>query len=231
MVERNFGDLVQSGMFSKRSKDDKNVSLSVGCYGGMTSLTVFTGAGGKPWSTTIPRDTIPAFVLILRKLKENPSAGSRKPVFIQKYQENENGRGGKYVQAGCLGFGIDETMNFYIDISANDLTGRHIFVIKPNPKYDFSNTELTEKDMLFASIDAFIHLLVNSTDSGERLTAFKKTPTGNSQSGGNRNFGGNSGGNRNYGNTSNDNRSSGNNRGTFSGGNSGGVDIDDDLAI
>lgn len=176
-----FENLTMSGIFSIPSKEDRQVSLQLGVYMGNTSLTVFQGAGAKPWKIGLPNKVISQVLVLLRKMRQEPRV-RREPVFLQKWVD-ENGKKG-YVQEGCVAFGIGEDMLPFVEISHNDLKGKHVFVVKQDPRYDFSNTDLAEKDVLQGLIDYLIEALSINRVTAERLSSFKKTNMG--QQGGNK---------------------------------------------
>ncbi len=230
MSENKFEELNHSDILSVKSKDDKNVTLTIGVYRGNTSINVFTGAGGRPWKHPLPRKSIPFFVNLLRKMRDDPKP-RREPVFLNKYEDGENGRG-RMKQCGCIGFGISDDLKVYIDVSSDDLNGRHLFPIRPDSRFDFSNTVLSEKDLVVSTIDSLIELLSSTTETAERLSAFKGAPGGNFGGGSKGSSkSGNYSGNNSRGNYSNDRNSF--NRGNESGGsnNRGNADIEDDLHI
>lgn len=187
-----FENLTQSGLLRANSKDDKNVSLSIDTFGGNTSFVVFTGAGGKPWKVNLPRKTISNVVILLRKMKADIRP-CREPIMLNQFDTETK----RFKQVGQIGIGIDDNLQFQIDVVHNELNGRHTFPIRPDGKFDFSNTSLSEKEGLEAILDWLINILSVETLIAERLSSFKRAPGG---MGGNRGgFGGGGGGNRNYG--------------------------------
>jgi hypothetical protein len=184
-----FENLTQSGLLRVNSKDDKNVSMSIDTYQGNTSIVVFTGAGGKPWKTSLPLRVRLVMIALLRRLQADPTT-RREAITLQTFDDGSTGGKKGFKAVGQLGFGIDESMMFYIDIAANDLQGRHMFPFKPDAKFDFVNTSLTERDMIGATIEYFITTLNTIVPIAERISSFKRAPGG----GGNRgNFGGGGG--------------------------------------
>jgi hypothetical protein len=229
-----FENLVHNGILKIQSKDDKNVLFDLGVFGGTTSITVFTGPGGKPWKLPLPRKVIDAFIVLLTKMRDNPTT-KREAVFLNRFEETDGRKGFK--QYGCLGFGIDESLNFYIDISANELPGRYMFPVKRDPRFDMSHTAMTDRDYLIADINSIIHAFEN-TAYAERMTTYKRQNNGNNGGGNNNwNKGGNNNWKNNNGGGSNYNRNGGGNNnyqqgGTFGGGNHGGsVEIESDLHV
>lgn len=228
-ANNSFENLTQSGIFRINSKDDKNVSLSLDVYMGNTSLVVFTGAGGRPWKLGIPAKVRCNIVVLLKKMQAEPRP-LREALFINEFVE-ENGKR-QFKQKGSIGFGIDENLTAFIDVAANDLQGRHMFPIKPDGRFDFSNTSMSEKDTLVAMLQWLIDSFSDTAMFAERLSSFKRTGGG----GGNRNFGGGGGGNRgNYGggggggNYNQNNNNNNQQSNTFGGG--GGADVQDDLHV
>ena len=220
-----FENLTQSGIFRINSKDDKNVSLSLDVYMGNTSLVVFTGSGGKPWKQGLPSKVLANLVILLKKMQNEPRP-CREPVFLNEFVE-ENGKR-QFKQKGCIGFGIDENLVPFIDVSANDLVGRHLFPLKPDARFDFSNTSMSEKDSLVGLLEYLIQCFSYTTTIAERISSFKRAPNqggnkgGYGGGGGNR---GNYGGNNSYGNSNNSNNS--NQGGTFGGG----PDVENELHV
>jgi len=194
-TQYSFENLTQSGLFRLPSKEDKNVSLSFDVFGGFSSFCIFTGQGGKPWKLTLPRKTIDSFIILLENMIADPRP-KREPVFLNRFEEADGRKGFK--QYGCIGFGIDDNLSFYIDVAANELPNRYLFVVKKDGRFDFSNTSMNEKDSLKADISFIINVLKNSAVA-ERLTAFKRQNTGGAPSGGGNRGGFNqSGGGNNY---------------------------------
>jgi hypothetical protein len=110
---------------------------------------------------------------------------------LNKYEEGDNKKG-SFKQYGCIGFGIDESLVLFIDVAANDLQGRHLFLFKNDGRFDFSNTTLAEKDSLIANIEFLIESLQTTTNIAERVSSFKRTSGGSGGGGGGRggSFGG-----------------------------------------
>lgn len=226
-----FENLTHSGMLKIQSKDDKNVMFDLGVFGGSTSINVFTGAGGKPWRLPISRKVIDTIIVLLEKMRDEPRT-RREPIFLNRFEEADGRKGWK--QYGCIGLGIDESLNFYIDVSANELPSRFMFPFRRDAKFDLSQTAMTDRDYIKADINHIIDVL-KDTAIAERLTSFKRQNTGGGNGGGNWNKGGgnnnwknNNGGGNNY----NRNNGGGNNYqqgGTFGGG--GSVEIESDLHV
>lgn len=188
-----FEMLTQSGIFRINSKDDKNVSLSLDVYMGNTSLVVFTGAGGKPWKLGLPAKVRANIVILLKKMQAEPRP-CREPMFINEFVEEDGKK--KFKQKGCVGFGIDEALIPFIDVAANDLNGRHMFPLKQDARFDFSNTTMSEKDSLVGLLEFLINCFSETTIIAERISSFKRT--GGAGGGGNKGSYGGSG-NKSYG--------------------------------
>ena len=203
-----FETLSGSGIVKLFAKDDKNVSLTIDVYKGNTSLCVWTGTGGKPWKMAIgPR--VQAGIVTLLKMMRNEPRPLRQPIFLNEWIEADR----KYKQKGCVGFGISDDLQLFIDVAASDLAGRHQFFVKQDGKYDFSNTSMSEKDMLGASIEYLLKAFDTHIPMAERLSSFPRK-AGPGGGGGRGNFGG--GGNKgNFGGGGNRQSQS---QGTFSGG-------------
>jgi uncharacterized membrane protein YgcG len=227
VAPNSFENLTQSGLVKVTSKDDKNVSLTVDVYMGNTSLVVFTGAGGKPWKIGLPGRVQATLLTLLRKMK-NAAQPCREPIMLSVFDDGSTGGKKGFKDVGNIGFGIDENLNFYIDITHNDLPGRHMFPFRHDPKFNFSNTTLSEKDMLGASIDVMIAAFETTIPLAERISSFKRTGGGGQRGGFGGGAGGGGGGNRGgyggggggggYGNNNNQQQRSG----SFGGGNGGG---------
>jgi len=226
-----FETLTHSGLIKANSKDDKNVSFQVDVYGGIVSLVVFTGAGGRPWKQNIPAKAIANILILLRKMRANP-APCRESIFINEWDPEAK----RFKQVGQIGIGIDETLTFQIDIAHNQLQapgGKFTFPIRPEARFDFTNTSLSEKETLQGVIDSLITTLTLEALVAARLSSFKRVNGG--QQGGNKGgYNNNAGGQRSYGNNSgggNYNRQPPQNNvsgGTFGGG---GVDVSEDLHV
>lgn len=232
-----YENLTQSGLFRINSKDDRNVSLSLDAFGGSTSFCVFTGAGGRPWKYSLNGKAKALIIVMLEKMAAAPSP-QRQPVMLNKFEENDGKK--RFVEYGQIGFGIDENLMLFIDVAANDLQGRHLFQIKPDPKANFTNTTMSEKDILVGLINWLIGELRITSTLAERMTSFKRAPGGGfggnrgaSAGGGNRggssysggNAGGGSGGGG-YNNNNNNNTQQRQSSGTFSG-----PDVENDLHL
>lgn len=222
--DQSFENLNQSGLIKVPSKDNKDVSLQIDVWGGNTSLVVFTGAGGKPWKQTLPRKVTFLIAKLIRKFADDPNP-QRQPVHLNNF----NAETKKRDQVGQIGFGIDEKLNFFIDVAHNDLNGRHQFILRPDARFDVHETSLTERDVLTSILNWFTDVLINSSSTAERLTSFKRTGGGGFNKGGggggyggggNRGGGGNYGGGGGGGNYGNSGGGGGGGRsgGTFSGG-------------
>lgn len=219
-AQYSFENLTQSGLIKANAKDNRDVSLSVNCFGGSTQFSVFTGNGARPVSISLQRQSIHAIVILLKKMRENIRA-HKETVFLNTWDPDNK----RMKQVGQIGFGIDENMTFQFEIAHNDLNGRHIFPIKPNSKVDFSNSSLSEKETIESILNWLIQTFEIETVVAERLTSFKRPNTG----GGGGNRGGSFGGNRqNSGGGNRDQNSFG------SGGNQGGgsrMQVEDDLVL
>lgn len=220
MSNYTFENLTQSGLMKINSKDDKNVSLSVDCFGGMTSFAVWTGAGGKPWKLNLPRKTINNILTLLKKMRRDPVPG-RQPIMINAYDQEIK----KWKNVGQIAFAIDEGLNFQIEVAHNDLNGRHTFPVKQDGRFDFSNTFLSEKEGLSSLISWLIEVFSHDTVIAERLTSFKRNPQG----GGNR--GGYNQGGNNYNNNNNGGGYQQNRQPPQSGGSFGDPVVESDLHI
>ena len=231
MADQDYSNLTHSNLLKQGSKDDKNVTFQLDTWGGNTSWVIFTGGGGKPWKYPLPEKTRHLIKEILIKMRDNPVA-DRQPVYLQFFDAEQK----KFKQVGCIGFGLDEKLNFFIDVAHDELNGRHQFLFRSDGRYDVLQTNLTERDTVRATINWILSVLIDKTLVAERMSSFKRAPQGGGGGkrggygggggGGNRgggNYGGNSGGGGgNYGGGG----GGGGNRqgGTFSGG-------DDELNI
>lgn len=213
---RAFENLSHSGLFKIASKDDRNVTLTLDTYMGNTGFAVWTGAGGKPWKINLPRLTIKRMTTLLKTIRANPSIRTE-AILLNRWEEGDNKKG-SYKQYGRIAFGIDETNLVFIEIAANDLSGKHVFVFKPDGRFDFSSTSLSEKDHIVAVLSYLIDTLDYTSGMSERLSSFPRPPMGGGQNkgGGNYNKGGG-----NY------NRNQEQKSTTFSGG----ADIENDLYV
>jgi hypothetical protein len=224
-----FENLTHSALLRINSKDDRELGLTLDVFNGATSFGIWPKGQSKPWKLGLKRQSIENIVILLKKMCSNPVPG-REGIQLSKWEEADGRKGMK--QYGAIGFGIDENLQFFIDIAANDLPGnRQMFPLRRDATMDFSGTTLSEKELLIGSIMYIVHAL-EATIIAERLTSFKKTFGANS-GGGNRSgggsFGGNKGGGNSWGGNSNGggNKSQGGGGGTFSSPN----DDDNDLMI
>lgn len=192
-----FSNLTQSGLMKINSKDDKTVSLSINAFGGSTSFSIFTSAGGKPWSLTLKRRSVNAIALMLDRMMADPKPG-REQIMLNNWDQEAK----RVKQVGHLAFVIDENLVFHIELAHEGLGGnRYVFPIRTDLGFDFSNTSLTEKDILVSAIMTLRETLMDIAPIAERITSFKR-PAGNFGGGGNKggyNNGGNRGGGNNYG--------------------------------
>lgn len=184
-----FENLTHSGLFKITSKDDKAVTFQIDSYGGLTSFVVFTGAGGRPWKQNLSIKAVCNILILLRKMREDPRP-CREPIMLSEWDPETK----KVKQIGQIGIGIDDNLMFQIDVAANGLNGRHIFPIRSDLKFDFSNTSMTEKEAVQGLIDSLIRVLETITPIAERLSGFKRAPGG--PGGARGNFGG---ANKSYG--------------------------------
>jgi hypothetical protein len=216
-----FSNLTQSGLMKIVSKDDKNISLSINAFGGSTSFSIFTGSGGKPWSLSLKRRALNTIDILLEQMIQDPKP-CRQQIMINSWDQEAK----RSKQVGHLAFGIDENLVFQIDLAHEGLNGnRYVFPVKTDFSMDFSNTTLSEKDILKSAIMTLREALMTIAPIAERITSFKR-PAGNfgGKSGGggyNNSGGGNRGGGNNYSAANNNNRQSS----TFGGG--GGSDVSD----
>jgi hypothetical protein len=225
-----FENLTQSGLIKVNSKDDRNVTFQIDAYGGNISMVVFTGAGGRPWKLNIPAKVTANLLILLRKMRANP-APCREAIFINEYDAETK----RFKQVGQIGIGIDEGLTFQLDVAHNQLQapgGRFIFPIKPDGRFDFTNTTLSEKEGVQGVIDSLITALSIESIVAARLTSFKRQPGAGGQGGGNK---GNWSGGGNRGNFNNNGGGGGynrqNNSNNASGGTFGGVDVSEDLHV
>lgn len=220
-----FENLTHSGLIKLYSKDDKNISFQVDVFGGNVSFVIFTPGGGRPWKLGIPQKVIATLAILLRKMRAEPRP-CREAIMVNVFDAEAK----RMKQVGQLGIGLDETLTLQLDISHTELNGRHMFPIKPDSRFDFSNTSLSEKEAVQSVIDSLLTTLTVEVPTAVRLSSFKRAPGGGggqqrggfNNAGGNRNFGGNSGGGNNY-----NNRSGGQQAGSFGGGG----DVTDDLVV
>lgn len=223
-----FESLTHSGLIKANSKDDKTVSFQVDVYGGIVSFVVFTGVGGRPWKQNIPAKAISNILILLRKMRANP-APCREPIFINDWDPETK----RMKQVGQIGIGIDETLTLQIDIAHNQLQapgGKFTFPIRPEMRFDFSNTSLSEKESLQGVIDSLITTLSLEALVAARLSSFKRINTG--QAGGNKGGYTNNGGQRGFGNNNGGGYNRQNNQNNTSGGTfGGGVDLSEDLHV
>lgn len=185
-----YENLTQSGLFRLTSKDDKQVSLSINAFGGSTAISVFAGGGGKPWSQTMKRRSIRQIVLLLEGMR-NDIRPCRETIMINTWDQEAK----RAKQIGHIAFGIDDNLQFMIEVAGDGVggNGKHVFPVRTDLAFDFSNTSLTDKDVVKTAIDTVIEALTVIAPIAERMTSFKKQ-FGGSQGGGNR--GGYGGGNR-----------------------------------
>jgi len=222
-----FENLTQSGLLKVSGKEDRNMSLQLDVWNGSTSFAIFTQGGGKPWKLAIPTQTIAAILILLRKMRANP-APCREAIFVNEY-DAENKR---MKQVGQIGIGIDESLLFQIDFAHNQLQvagGKATFAFKPNSRFDFSHSSLTDKEKLQACIDEVIAALALASPIAARISSFKRQA---GQAGGGNRGGFSGGGNRNFNNNSGGGYNRNNNQAPASGGTFGGdVDIESDLHV
>lgn len=216
-----FDNLTHSGLLKITSKDNKEVTLQFDVWGGNTSLVIFTPGGGRPWKIPLPRKLQSLIVTLIRKIKANPGT-TREPIIIKEFVE-ENGKK-MFKEKGQIGIGVDENLVPYIDVAANDLSGRHQFLFKSDARYDVLQSSLTDKDVLQSLLNVFLTLFETDIPVAERMSSFKR-PAGGGRGGYSGGGGGNrgsynnnnsgGGGGNSYNNNNNQSRQQG---GTFSGG-------------
>lgn len=211
-----FSNLTQSGILRFYSKEDRNISMSFGSFNGSSSFTIFTGSGGKNWKRSIPPIARRALVSLLRVMSKKGS-NQRQVVKFTEYDAEAK----KVRDVGHIAFIVDDGMNILIEVGGEGLPQKFTFPVKPNARLDFSETDLTERDM-FESIFAFlIDTFTISTAVAERLSSFKR-PAGGSYGNNNRGGGGNSNYNRSYGQQGSNRQKSG---GSFGGVEESDIDI------
>jgi hypothetical protein len=209
-----FENLSHSGLLKLPSKDNKDVSFQIDVWGGNTSFVVFTGAGGKPWKHAMPPKTRWSIATLLKKMRDNPRP-CREPIMLNAFVEEGNKR--MFKQMGQIGIGLDDNLQPFIDVAHNDLNGRHLFPIKGDGRFDFTNTSFEPKDSLTSLLDWIIDTLTTQCAAAERLSGFKRTGGGGNF---NRGGGGGGGGQRSGGYGGGN--SGGGGGGGYGGGNSGG---------
>jgi hypothetical protein len=200
LAPNSFEMLQQGGLVKINAKDNKEVSLSFDVYMGNASIVIFEGAGGKPWKKGLPAKFQAAILVLLKKMQNEPTV-RREPIFFNDFDAETK----KYKQVGCMAFGIDEKMTFYIDVAGDGLRERYMFPIRSDGRFDFNNTAMTEKDMIASTIQLLITLFEVVMPTAERISSFKRTGGGGGSRGGGGNYGGggsrgnyNGGGNNNY---------------------------------
>jgi uncharacterized membrane protein YgcG len=220
---RSFENLQHNALYTLQSREDKNIRLTIGTYNGRTTLNVFTGQGGRPWNTRLSRPVVMRICRLLELLKSNGEP-IRYSITLTDWDRDTK----KHVKTADLGFGIDDSRAFVIDVAP---VGQKKFVLAARDPFgvDFTNTPLTERDNTNAQIDEFIDVIKNIAPIREALTSFKLPQ----QNGGGFNRGG-GGGNYNRGGGQgggNYNRSNGggNSGGGSSGGNRGFSQEEDDV--
>lgn len=209
-----FENLTHSGIMRVNSKDDRNISLSLNAFGGSTNFSVFAGGGGKPWSVTLKRRSIANIIILLRNMQNNVQP-CREMIMIKQYDPEAK----RSKEIGSIAFGIDENLTFQIEVAGDGLNGRHIFPIRNDLGLDFSNTSMSEKDIVKGAIETLIDALSLSSVVAERLTSQKRQFSGGGGGGNRGNFGG---GNRSGGGGYNNN-GGGNRQGNSTFGGSEGV--------
>jgi len=187
VAPNSYENLTHSRMLTAYAKDNKEASLTVGVYGGNTSFSIFNGTGGRPvWSQNVARATLFQLGALIDLMIANVTQ-CRFPIVINEW-DNENRR---FNKAAEFALGIDETNHVCIDIASDKISGgqnRFIFQIKPNAKFDFTNTPLNEKSHIVATLTFLKDLFLNRTGQAEVATSFKRQPGGGG--GGNRGGGG-----------------------------------------
>lgn len=169
-----FSNLTQSGLMKLVSKDDKTVSLSVNSFNGSTSFSIFTSSGGKPWSLGLKRRALNAICILLDQMIADPKP-CRQQIMINSWDQEAK----RSKQVGHLAFGIDENLVFQIDVAHEGLNGnRYIFPVKNDFSMDFSQTTLSEKDLLKSAIMTLRETLMDIAPIAERITSFKRPAGG-----------------------------------------------------
>jgi hypothetical protein len=191
--ETSFENLNHSGLISLVSKDNKDVKLSLEVFRGNTSLVIFTGGGGKPWKVALPQRSVGNLRQLLLKMQSDPQP-QRQTINISDWVEGDNNKRQLKARA-AITVGIDETFVPFIEVAANDLQGRHLFLVRSDARWDFGGTTLTEKDNAAGLLDYLIEGFSLHRVIAERVSSFKRTGGGGG-GGGRGGFGGGGGGNR-----------------------------------
>ena len=193
-------DLSHSGLLSLRSESNPDVSLSVGVFQGNASFTVFTKGGPPTFKVALNAITVSLIKRLLRKLVSGAKPGYRLPLNLREYNRDER----KFNVVGGLAFGIDDANTMYIEAAGKGLSERFKFPVKIPGSLDYSNTELTEREVLEIAADSIIDVLVIDVANSRALSRVKRQPGNNNNKGswGNKG-GGNGGGNYRPANTNN----------------------------
>jgi len=196
-------DLNHSGLLSLRSESNPDVTLTVGVFQGNASFTVFTKGGPPSFKVQLNSITVSLIKRLLRKLVAGAKPGYRMPLNLRDYDRDAR----KFNVVGGLAFGIDDTNTMYVEAAGKGLSERFKFPVKIPGSLDYSNADLTEREVLEIAADSIIDVLCFDVSNSKSLSRVKRQPGagGNKGSWGNK---GSSNGNGNY-RSANNNHSSG----------------------
>lgn len=218
-----FENLTHSGLAKFKNKEKDGPTLNIDVFGGSTRFVVFLGQGAKPFNLSLPSLARATFVRLLRRVQANPTP-ARESIQLNGWDAENR----KVKQEGHVAIVIDDNLALYIEIGHQQINGKQVFQIKPDFKWDFSQTSMTDKDIFQSLIDYLISVLSLDSVVAERLSSQKRPRQGG---GGGGNWGG---GNRSGGNS----YGGGNSGGGYNGGGgqrqqpqSNTFDVEDDIAI
>lgn len=236
-----FENLTHNDLFTLYSKDNKDVKMSLGTFMGGTGFSVWTGAGGRPINLRFQSKSWFSIIALLKKMRSELHA-QRQPIMLNKFEQGQDGRWSSK-QIGYVAFIIDDNASLFIEVSSDELNGKFLFPVKGDSKVDFSQTNMSERDLLAALFDWMIATFEVERMFAERLSSFKKQfdkQGGGQRKGGGGNWSGGGGQRSGSGGGYNQNNNQQGGGGTFSGGGnqgggqggtSGGVNIESDLQL
>lgn len=193
-----------NGIWRLNGPRDSNVSLSLGCYQGMASLTMFRGPGNPPVQFRLIAQTVYKIKEFLTEII-NGGPNTRTSISSSKYNQQER----KYEPDVTVVLGKDEKNMIHIDITHRSMSEPARFYFTTPKSLTYGGTEMNDADRSKLAALTFIDqtlskelpiALAHSRDAEDMKQRSNKFS--NNRSGGGGNYGGgnsNGGGGNNGG--------------------------------
>lgn len=203
MSEITLDTLDHNGLIKLTADGNREVTASIGVFMGNATLTIFTKGSKPTYKFPINQTSIALIDIILKKLVAAPGP-KRQPLVQRKWEPEEK----KWKPLGGLCIVVEEDLKLFLECSGSGLPERFRFQVRLAPSIDYSNTDLSDRDVFEATAKLLNDTLHDRLPVDQVLTSVKR-PKGGYGGGGGGYGGGNKGGYNNGG-------------GGYGGGNSGG---------